>query len=109
MSAFPDDSVDRITRSRRLAILRVLRENEGAANESLLRAFLHGLGFRGRLVTGEALRGDGTYMEQVGFVRILLHHGSDSVVRTLEITGAGKAFLRREAEPVPGIEYPDVP
>lgn len=108
MSAFPEGAVDKVTQSRRLAILRVLRENEGAANESLLRAFLHGLGFRGRLVTGEALHGDGVYMEQVGFVRILHHHGGDSVVRTLEITAAGKAFLRRQAEPVPGIEFPDV-
>lgn len=101
MSEFVDD----ITKSRRLCTLRVLRENEGAANESILRKMLHGLGFRGRLQADEALDGDADMLKSAGLVTIEYHEGR---VRTLVITKRGLAFLGRRVDPVTGIDYPDV-
>ncbi len=100
MSTFVDDN----TQSRRLATLRVIRENEGAANESVLRRALEQLGFRGRLQSDEGLRGDAEMLERAGLAAILYYDGR---VRTLEITDRGRSFLKRHIDPVPGIEYPE--
>lgn len=99
-----NDFVDEITRSRRLATLRVTLENEGAVNESVLRRSLHLLGFRGRLQTDEALRGDAGMLEKAGLVTTVYYDGR---VRTLEITDRGRSFLKRHVDPVPGIDYPE--
>lgn len=96
--------VDDITRSRRLATLRVVRENEGAVNESVLRRSLHLLGFRGRLQTDEALAGDADMLHKAGLVGIVYYDGR---VRTLEITDRGRSYLKRHIDPVPGIDYPE--
>lgn len=98
------DFVDDTTRSRRLATLRVLKENEGAANESVLRRALHQLGFRGRFQSDEALKGDALMLEAAGLVGIDYYEGR---VRTLEITARGRSFLMRHVDPVPGIDYPE--
>ena len=100
MTTFVDDN----TQSRRLATLRVVRENEGAANESVLRRALDLLGFRGRLQSDEGLRGDAEMLERAGLAAILYYDGR---VRTLEITDRGRSFLKRHIDPVPGIEYPE--
>lgn len=101
----PTGYADDTARSRRLATLRVLRENEGAANESLLRTCLHQLGFRGRFVTAEALTGDQAMLSAAGFVTVEYYMGR---VRTLVITPRGLLFLKRQIDPIPGIDYPDV-
>jgi len=98
------DFVDDITRSRRLATLRVVRENEGAVNESVLRQALHLLGFRGRLQTDEALAGDAEMLERAGLVTIVYWEGR---VRTLEITRRGRSYLDRRVDPITGIDYPE--
>ena len=98
------DFVDDIAKSRRLATLRVLEENEGAANESVLRRALHLLGFRGRQQTDEALKDDARMLEAAGLVDIDHYDGR---VRTLEITRRGRSFLKRHIDLVPGIEYPE--
>ena len=98
------DYVDDTTGSRRLATLRVLKENEGAANESLLRRALHQLGFRGRFQSDDALKGDARMLESAGLVDIAYYEGR---VRTLEITDRGRSYLKRHVDPVPGIEYPE--
>mgnify|MGYP001561832475 CR=1 FL=1 len=99
------DFVDEITRSRRLATLRVTLENEGAVNESVLRRALHVLGFRGRLQTDEGLFEDAEMMRKAGLVNVLFYEGR---VRTLEITDRGRAYLKRHIDPIPGIDYPEV-
>lgn len=98
------DFVEEITRSRRLATLRVTAENEGAVNESVLRRSLHLLGFRGRLQTDEALRGDAEMLEAAGLTTTLYYEGR---VRTLEITSRGRSYLKRHVDPIPGIDYPE--
>lgn len=99
------DFVDHVTRSRRLATLRVLRENEGSANESLLRVCLHQLGFRGRNATDEALHKDALFLQGAGFVSIGYYGGR---VRTQTLEARGLAYLERRVDPIDGIEYPDV-
>lgn len=94
-----------VAKSRRLASLRVLRENEGSANESLLRVALHQLGFRGRQASDDELRIDADVLAGAGLVTIEYYRGS---VRTLTLTKSGLAFLERRGQPVPGIQYPDV-
>jgi G:T-mismatch repair DNA endonuclease (very short patch repair protein) len=98
------DYVDDTTKSRRLATLRAVRENEGAINESLLRKALHMLGFRGRFQGDDALAGDAEMMGQAGLVRIVYYEGR---VRTLEITKRGRSYLERHIDPIPGIDYPE--
>lgn len=98
------DYVDDITKSRRLATLRVIRENEGAVNESLLRRALHQLGFRGRNQSDDALREDALKLEAAGLASTVYYDGR---VRTLEITDRGRALLKRHIDPVPGIDYPE--
>ncbi|CAA0130473.1 Uncharacterised protein [Starkeya nomas] len=105
MSNLPETYADDTAKSRRLATLRVLYENEGSANESLLRVALHQLGFRGRFQTEEALAGDIAVLK----AELLIEEDSyQGKVRTLVITKRGVAFLQRRIEPVDGIEYPDV-
>lgn len=98
------DYADDVTKSRRLAMLRVVRENEGAANRSLVRASLNQLGFRGRLATDEALDGDIDLLTRSGLIKVEWYRGS---VQTLVILPRGSSFLRREVDPLPGIDYPD--
>lgn len=98
------DYIDDVTRSRRLATLRVTLENEGAVNESVLRRSLHVLGFRGRLQGDEALDGDAAMLKAAGLVGIVYYEGR---VRTLEITDRGRSFLKRFIDPIPGIDYPE--
>lgn len=98
------DFVDDITASRRLATLRILQENEGAANESVLRRALHQLGFRGRFQGDDALKGDARTLESAGLVDIAYYEGR---VRTLEITDRGRSYLKRHIDPIPGVEYPE--
>jgi hypothetical protein len=93
-----------ITKSRRLATLRVVRENEGAVNESVLRKALYVLGFRGRLQADDELTGDAEMMEKAGLTRTVYYEGR---IRTLEITERGRSFLKRHIDPVPGIDYPE--
>lgn len=100
MSDYVDDTI----KSRRLATLRVTRENEGAINESLLRKALYQLGFRGRLQTDDALAGDAEMMAAAGLVHIVYYEGR---VRTLEITKRGRSYLERHIDPIPGIDYPE--
>lgn len=107
-SDIPDGYADDVTLSRRLAILRILRENEGAANESVLRSFLRALGFRGRLSAPDVVQKDAVFLEGAGLVTLERHHGLEASVLTLVITARGLAFVRREAEPIRGIQYPDV-
>lgn len=97
--------VDHNTLSRRLATLRVLRENEGSANESVLRVALHQLGFRGRNATDEGLRDDALALEQAGLITVEYYQGR---VRTLVLAARGLAYLERRIDPIPGIQYPDV-
>lgn len=100
MSDYVDDTI----KSRRLATLRVVRENEGAINESVLRKALYVLGFRGRLQSDDALAGDAEMMKQAGLANVVYYDGR---VRTLEITERGRSFLKRRIDPVPGIDYPE--
>lgn len=104
MSPLPGDFADDITKSRRLALLRVVNENEGAANRSLIKVALNQLGFRGRLATEEAIDADVDMLKTAGFVTIEWYRGT---VQTLVISRRGQAFLRREVEPLPNIDYPD--
>ena len=98
------DYVDDVTKSRRLATLRVTLENEGAVNESVLRRSLHVLGFRGRLQGEDALDGDAQMMKATGLVGIVYY---EDRVQTLEITDRGRAYLKRHIDPIPGIDYPE--
>lgn len=97
--------VDDTTRSRRLATLRVLHENEGSANESVLRVALHQLGFRGRLATDAALRSDAEALETAGLVTIEYYLGK---VMTLVLAKRGLSYLERRVDPIPGVEYPGI-
>ena len=91
--------------SRRLAILRVLTENEGSANESVLRTMLEALGFRGRLATVEAVREDLELLCQAGLIVQDWYMGK---VLIGTITKRGVAYLARQVEPIDGIEYPSM-
>lgn len=91
--------------SRRLALLRLLREAEGSCNESVLRTGLGQLGFRGRLATEEAVREDLVLLKDAGLVT---HDWYEGRVLVVHMTRRGDAYLRREAEPVPGVDYPGI-
>lgn len=91
--------------SRRLALLRVLAENEGAANESVLRTALCALGFRGRLATDESLAGDLDVLAKAGLLVIEDYLGR---VRIATITKRGARYLARQVDPVEGVEYPAI-
>ncbi|WP_127088339.1 hypothetical protein [Aquabacter cavernae] len=99
------DYVDHVTKSRRLATLRVVRENEGSANESVLRVCLHQLGFRGRNASDEGLHSDALALQAAGLATVEYYQGK---VRTLTITLRGVSYLERRVDPVDGVEYPDV-
>lgn len=105
MTDMPEGYADEIMKSRRLAILRVLKENEGSANESVLRVALHQLGFRGRNATDEAIRADAEFLYAAGLANQEFYRGS---VLTLSLTRRGVAFLSRRVDPVPGVSYPEV-
>lgn len=105
MRDMPSGYADATAKSRRLATLRVLRECHGAANESMLRTSLHQLGFRGRFVSEDALGEDARVLAEARLVKQDFYQGR---VMLLEITRRGLAFLNREIDPVPGVEYPDV-
>lgn len=105
MTDHPAGYADETTRSRRLAILRILHENEGAANESVLRVALHQLGFRGRLAGDEAIRQDAELLTGAGLATVEYYRGS---VMTLSITKRGLSFIERRLDPIPGIAYPSV-
>lgn len=101
MTGYADDT----TRSRRLATLRVLQENEGAANESLLLTCLHQLGFRGRHASVEAVAADHAVLEAAGLIAVDYYQGK---VKTLVLSKRGLAYLARRLDPIPGVDYPDV-
>lgn len=94
-----------IAASRRLALLRVLVENEGSANESVLRSALAALGFRGRLATDEGLGGDLDLLSRADLIVIENYMGR---VKIATITKRGVRYLAREVEPIAGIEYPSL-
>ncbi|RTL99768.1 hypothetical protein EJV44_04615 [Ancylobacter aquaticus] len=105
MSDHPAGYADETTRSRRLAVLRILKENEGAANESVLRVALHQLGFRGRLAGDDAIRQDADMLTAAGLATVEYYRGA---VMTLSITRRGLSYLDRHLEPIPGIAYPSI-
>ena len=96
---------DHLAASRRLALLRLLVENEGSANESVLRTGLAQLGFGGRLGTVEAVRVDIKFLAERGLAKEDWYGGK---VLVASITKRGVAFTRRETEEIEGIEYPDL-
>ncbi len=89
-------------KSRRLATLRLLVENDGGGNESTIKVGLVRLGFRGRLVADGVIREDLRHLEAHDLVRIDLYQG----VMVAELTRRGAAYLAREIDPVAGIQYP---
>lgn len=105
MSDMPTGYADATAKSRRLATLRVLRECHGAANESMLRTSLFQLGFRGLFISENALAEDVRVLTEARLVKQDYYQGR---VMSLEITARGLAFLLRQVEPIPGVEYPDI-
>ena len=101
----PLDYADDTTKSRRLALLRVILENEGAANRSLIKVALNQLGFRGRLATEEAIDKDVEFLKTAGLVTVEWYR---NIVQTVVIAKRGQSFLRREVEPIEGLDYPDI-
>lgn len=101
----PTTFADDISQSRRLATLRVLHENEGSANDSVLRAALRQLGFRGLLQSDEAIAGDRAFLLAAELAELEVYREK---VTSLVITKKGLAFLRRHIPPIAGIEYPDI-
>jgi len=93
------------TRSRRLAILRLLAESEGTANESVIKTGLGMLGFAGRMATADAVRTDLDFLKDCGLV---IHTWYDGRVLVVTLTRRGEDYLRREVEPIDGIDYPRV-
>ncbi|MGO1078327.1 VpaChn25_0724 family phage protein [Inquilinus sp. CA228] len=91
------------TKSRRLAILRLLAESEGSANESVLKQGLHLLGFAGRQATADAVREDLAWLKDRGLVG---HTWYEARVLVVTLTRRGEDYLNREVEPIDGIEYP---
>lgn len=96
---------DHLAASRRLALLRLLIENEGSANESVVRTGLGALGFAGRLGTLDAVRGDIKHLAECGLVQEDWYGGK---VLVATITKRGVAYTRRQVEPIEGVEYPDL-
>lgn len=94
---------DHVTKSRRLALLRVLVENDGSANESVARTALAALGFAGRLGTFEAVREDIKFLAQCGLVKEDWYGGR---VLVASITKRGVAYTLREVDPIEGVDYP---
>ncbi|RJF94816.1 ArsR family transcriptional regulator [Oleomonas cavernae] len=99
------DYADANARSRRLALLRVLAENEGSANESVIKVALAALGFRGRLATDDAVRSDLDMLKEAGLIVDEWYQGR---VRIATLTKRGVSFLARQVDPVSGIEYPSM-
>lgn len=93
-----------IDSSRRLALLRLLKESEGSANESVLRTGLGALGFGGAAL-GDGVRADLRMLEERELVRTTLYN---DVVMVATITRRGMAYLAREVPQVEGVDYPSI-
>lgn len=90
--------------SRRLALLRLLVEGDGKANESVLKSALGALGFSGRML-GEGVRADLKYLAERDLVvtEIVLDR-----IMIGAITRRGVAYLAREVSPIEGVDYPSI-
>lgn len=94
-----------VAASRRLAILRLLAESEGSANESVIRTGLGMLGFRGRTATEADVRADLNLLRDAGLVD---HEWFGGRVLVAAITKRGAGYLRREVAPIEGVEQPSL-
>jgi len=92
-----------IEASRRLALLRLLVENGGGANESVLKTGLMALRFQGP--TAGDTRADLLFLEERGLVKT--DYYLDRVFLA-DITRRGLAYLARELPAIEGVEYPDM-
>lgn len=90
--------------SRRLAMLRVLREMDGRANESVLATSLRHLGFQGRAL-GDGVRSDLAWLAERDLLTTSLY---GDTIMVGEITRRGLALLAREIPPVDGLAYPKI-
>lgn len=90
--------------SRRLALLRLLVEAEGKANESVLKTALGALGFAGRML-GDGVRADLRWLADRDLVATELVLDK---VMIGSITRRGVAYLAREVSPIEGIDYPSL-
>ncbi|HAE45842.1 MAG: hypothetical protein CMO30_24635 [Tistrella sp.] len=88
---------------RRLSILRILVEQEGAANESVIGANLWALKYRGMSSAPDTVREDIEHLREAGLVKTDWYRG---MVLGAEITPRGRLYLRRQVPAVPGVAYP---
>lgn len=90
--------------SRRLALLRLLVEAEGRANESVLKTALGALGFTGRML-GDGVRADLKFLADRDLVVTELVLDK---IMIGTITKRGVGYLVREVPPIEGIDYPSL-
>ncbi|AFK54223.1 hypothetical protein [Tistrella mobilis] len=88
---------------RRLAILRILIDQDGAANESVIGTNLWALQYRGLASAPDTVRADLDHLRDAGLVRTDWYRG---MVMGAEITPRGRLYLRRQVPAVPGVAYP---
>lgn len=94
---------DVVIPSRRLALLRLLSEMGGQANESVIRDALRALDFVGRTL-GDT-REDIRFLADRDLVGVSYY--ADSLMKA-RLTARGEAYLNREIEPIAGIKYPGI-
>ncbi|SON55803.1 hypothetical protein HDIA_2262 [Hartmannibacter diazotrophicus] len=103
MGSFAED----MAASRRLAILRFLREAGGSANESILKTMLAGIRIKGPLL-GDGVRSDLKFLAEHDLVVAEMYAGGDGGVMGADITKRGMAYLAREIEAIAGVKLPDM-
>ena len=90
--------------SRRLALLRLLVEGGGGANESILATGLKALRFQGPAM-GDGVRADLKFLAERDLVQTELFQDR---VMVADITRRGTAYLAREIAEIDGVEYPAI-
>ena len=98
---------DHIAESRRLAILRLLREGGGAANESVLATAVHRLGFS--LTSREEVRGDLEWLRDRRLTTLeLLDLTASRPLIVAHLTEAGADAAAGRGPVIPGLARPEI-
>jgi hypothetical protein len=99
---------EHLARSRRLAMLRLMRDGGGSANESVLHTAVLSLGFP--TTTREEIRADLEWLQQRRLVKLdQFAKPNGGIIMIGNVTEAGIDASRGRGEPIEGLARSDYP